>query len=315
MNVGELQKWLATTQPIGEGVKIVVIDRASGKIITEKEPAPAAKAPEGAPLQVEFQLTGKDGSFVLVPKEKPKEPMPPPAGPMGPGFVIVQAPPSWPAPPQVYGQGPMGPGFVIVHAPGQKPAPGDTDKRLDALEQKLKSILDEVEQLRREQKPGAPQGEATPMDKVPDVVRFFKDDGVATVRNLRFKVLELKETADAEKAKGEALLEQAKAEVAAAEAGLNQAQAALDAAAARKAPAADLQQAKAEVDVRRAAVVVAQANLNKAAQDQRAMEVEIEAKLRDAEAGRQAAEDRVKLLELELEKAKEAAAGDAPKKP
>jgi beta-lactamase regulating signal transducer with metallopeptidase domain len=72
------------------------------------------------------------------------------AKPAPPGAVL-----KWefkPEPPQPPGK-PGQPGLILV--PAQPSAPADADKRIDELERKLKSILDEVEQLRKDRKPGA----------------------------------------------------------------------------------------------------------------------------------------------------------------
>ena len=292
---GDLLKSLQAIRPSGQGVKIIVIDKATGKILLENEPNPPATATPAvvsADKQYILRLIGQEGKWVVVPKDEPKGPVAPPP----------------PAPP-------MGPGFVFVPAPAVKPPPGDADKRLDELERKLKGILEEVEQLRQQRKPGAPESEAAPSDKVQAFRLYFKDESAATVENLRLKVQELKATAEAEKARGAAALELAKAALVAADAALKQAEVQAEAAEAKKAPADSLKVFQAEVAVRQAALQAAKANVDRAAEDQRAMEVEIEAKLRSAEAGRQAAEERVRRLEEELRKAKEAASGDAPKKP
>jgi hypothetical protein len=67
--------------------------------------------------------------------------------------------------------------------PGQPPlaiAASDTDKRIIDLEMKLKSILNEVVELRRERTPDLHSYGPTPMEKIPYVNQLFKAVGPAT---------------------------------------------------------------------------------------------------------------------------------------
>ncbi|HVS39937.1 MAG TPA: M56 family metallopeptidase, partial [Gemmataceae bacterium] len=136
----DVRKLLEQAAPGAQGVEVIVIDRATGKIIMEKQPNPPVPQPPGAvsaDKQYQLRLFRQGGDFVVVPAEDRKLPSAGlPAAP--PGYIVVPANP--------------------------KPPATDADKRLDELEKKLKSILQEVEQLRQERKPGASQGEATPPD-------------------------------------------------------------------------------------------------------------------------------------------------------
>ena len=188
LNPADFQKWLQAAQLGGPAVKVIVIDRASGKIIMEKEPEAPAPAPAINERNFDLRPGGKPGEYDIV------SPAPPAGAPvMPPAGVRVTPPPM-----------PMGGAFIIVPAPGQKPAPGDADKRIDDLEKKLKTIQDELEQLRRDRKPGAPEGGASPIQKDPYAVPLVTNDGATAVEALRLKVLRLKDTAAAEAAKGQA---------------------------------------------------------------------------------------------------------------
>ena len=62
-----------------------------------------------------------------------------------------------------------------------------TDKRIDELEIKLKRILDEVEQLRKERKPDAPKSESgphsygpAPLIQLPVVGKLFRTEPTRT---------------------------------------------------------------------------------------------------------------------------------------
>jgi beta-lactamase regulating signal transducer with metallopeptidase domain len=74
--------------------------------------------------------------------------------------------------------------FLTSQAP---PAVADSDKRIIDLEMKLKSILNEVEQLRQERRPAAPKPAdieskpqsygSTPLEKIPVIDQLFKSVG------------------------------------------------------------------------------------------------------------------------------------------
>ncbi len=220
-------------------------------------------------------------------------------------------------------------GGLRVTAP---PTPADADKRIDELEKKLKSILDEVEQLRRERKPGdAPPLHSygpTPLEQLPIIGRLYTKTAsgeeqakrLAAERDALQKMLQdVRAQADVDRARGDAAVEQARAAVLAAEAALRQADAQKELnqqvlSNAGAASEATLKQSQAEADARRADLEAAKANLDKATQDKQIREADMQDRLKAAEADRQAAEAKIKQLEEELRKLKEAS-GDAPKHP
>ncbi len=296
-------KRIQTAQPGGAAGKVIVVDGGTGKIImTTNGPIPAPPPPPvaiSADKQYILRWIGQEGNWVVVPKN----------GPM----IAV-------------------PTGAVVPA-----SPADADKRLDELEIKLKRILDEVEQLRKERKPDAPKSESgqhsygpAPLIQLPVVGKLFRTEASQTAEEqakaltaerdaLQKMLQELRAKAETDKAQGEAVIEQTRAALAAAEATLKQAQAREEATVrlskAGAATDADLKQTQADVAVRQAELEVARANLLKANEDSKVRQAEIEAKLNAAEADRQAAEAKVRQLEEELRKLKDATNGDAPKRP
>jgi hypothetical protein len=213
------------------------------------------------------------------------------------------------------------------------PAAADTDKRIDELEMKLKSILDEVEKLRHERKPGAPETSQesplhsygpTPLEKVPYIGRLFMKVGpaaedqakaLAAQRDALQKSLEESRAgAEADKARGEAeqIAAAARRQEAEAEVKVAQAQAALAEAKAKggAATAIELKQMEADVAVRRAVVEQAKSVLQKIIYQRKAFEEEAKASHEDSHA----AEDKIKQLE-ELLKQKEKEREATPSKP
>ncbi len=221
-----------------------------------------------------------------------------------------------------------GPIFAVPPGAVAPTPPADADKRIDELETKLKRILDEVEQLRKERKPDASKsGQESEEQRfrvfikpAPQGAKEEPAKALATERDALQKMLQVvREKADAEKAQGEAAVEQAKAALDAAQARLEQAEAEAKRTAQLvlkgAAPPADLKQIKDEAEARRADLEVARANLIKTTEDDKVRQAEIEARLKAAEAERQAAEAKIQQLEEELRKLKEAPNGDAPKRP
>jgi hypothetical protein len=303
-NLKDLLKQLQGTTQGGSPVHVIVLDKASGKIIMEAKPENAPKPPPaGVPVMVpEFELRlsdGKPGAWVIVPKDATEKPLPP-AG--------VRVTPS-----------------------------SDADKRIDELERKLKAILDEVEQLRHERRE-SPKPDAdgkplhsygpAPVEFVP-YIELFKKSGpagaeaqvkeLAAAREALHKQLEdLRARAEEEKAGG-AAVDQAKAVVDAALAALKEAEA-------RNARAevlvkegavapADLEKLRAEVAARQAQVEKAKLDLAKAAAEQQAREEQTQEKIKAAEANRQAAEAKLKELEARLRELQERTGDDGKKKP
>jgi len=85
-------------------------------------------------------------------------------------------------------------GVNLTPASGTQPTgspPADTDKRIMELETKLKSILNEVEQLRQERKPESPDAGSeskphsygpTPLERIPYVYQWFKQTDPAPMQ-------------------------------------------------------------------------------------------------------------------------------------
>ncbi|HBI45970.1 MAG TPA: hypothetical protein DDY78_24400 [Planctomycetales bacterium] len=86
--------------------------------------------------------------------------------------------------------------------------PTDTDKRIIDLEGKLKSILNEVEQLRRERKPAAPKAidseskphsyGPTPLEKVPSINGQVKTEGPGTAEKAQAEARRMMKKLEAE---------------------------------------------------------------------------------------------------------------------
>jgi beta-lactamase regulating signal transducer with metallopeptidase domain len=302
----DVLRQIQSVKPDGKSERVIVIDGASGRIIMQADGANPPGAPPPPPEGAQ--------KWIVVPRARN-------VAPAQPGQPAAPPPPNPPPSPR--------------HSVGVGPPPAaDADKRIDELEMKLKSIMDEVEKLRHERKPDAPREDRlhsygpAPLDQIPyirrliktappdapeDQVRFTEDRAkeLTAVRDaLQARMEELKATAATSKAQNDAAVEEAHANLNAAAAELKRAEAVRERTDSKvkagAAPEIETKQAQADLEARRAALEEAKVALTKASEDNRRQATDIEAKLKAAEEERQVAEEKVKQLENELRKLQEA---------
>jgi beta-lactamase regulating signal transducer with metallopeptidase domain/molecular chaperone GrpE (heat shock protein) len=161
--IQELIKQIQGLQVIrpGPAPEVVVIDQGSGRIIMKAVGGNLTYGPDGVHVSGSGRIIMNAGGGKAEGVD-----LPPPAGMR---WIVL--------------------GNDKGLRPGQERlavAATDTDKRIIELEMKLKLIMDEVEKLRQERKPTAPQGDKeskphtygpAPMDKIPYLDLLFKQVG------------------------------------------------------------------------------------------------------------------------------------------
>ena len=300
-------------------------------------------AQAGASTPQVIVIDGTTGKIIMKMEEANRPPNLTPA----PGWVVRTAPPGAPMPPPLGNPvvPPQG-GFIFVPPAGVPGAsPADGDKRIDELEMKLKSILEEVEKLRHERKPAAPEGGAgapagSPppvVTKVPYLDRLFINVNTEAAQEQNLKALQATSAAQAaQRAALSAQLEdlkakaadvahrrdlevvQAKAELDKAEATLQLAEKTLtDARNLAKSGAVsqgDLDKALAEAAVQRANVQKAQAQVEQVGLDHQARLRDLDKQTAAAAAALKDCEENLQKVQQEVTKLKSPQPDD-PKKP